>query len=77
MIGGATMAKKAAEKSGAEKSDPDEMVTKALKVRREYGDWLDRLAAFNRTTVAGLIDQSLARYAREVGFKEDPPERTP
>lgn len=47
----------------------------AFRVSAEYSEWVDELATHNRTTIAGLIDQALARYARETGFKS-PPERT-
>ena len=51
--------------------------TIGFRVTGEYAEWVDRLATKNRSTVAGLIDQSLARFAKEIGFTEEPPERTP
>jgi hypothetical protein len=67
------MAKKAA---GGEKPDPDQMVTRALKMRQEYADWLERFATHERVNLASLIDRSLAAHAQQVGF-EIPPERVP
>lgn len=46
-----------------------------VKARAEWGEWLDRLAAYDRSSKVELIDRALARYAREIGFKEVPPER--
>ena len=40
-------------------------------------DLLDRLVAFDYTTVVGLIDLALARDAREVGFQSSQLERKP
>jgi hypothetical protein len=67
------MAKKAA---GAAKTDPDQMVTRALKMRQEYADWLERFATKERVNLASLIDRALSSHAQQVGF-EVPPERTP
>lgn len=44
----------------------------AFRVSADYAKWLDEMAAHNRTTVAGLLDQALARHARETGFREPP-----
>jgi len=65
-----TMAKKA-----ARKPNPDQMTTRALKMRLEYADWLEQLTKINRTTLAGLFDQALSDFALKKGFRE-PPERT-
>jgi hypothetical protein len=52
---------------------PDRTI--AFRVSGEYGVWVDQLASHNRSTVAGLLDQALARFAKEIGFEERPPER--
>lgn len=39
-----------------------------------WKEWVESLAKANRQSVATLIDMSLARFARETGFRE-PPER--
>lgn len=44
----------------------------AFRVSAAYSKWLEEMAAHNRTTVAGLLDQALARHARETGFREPP-----
>jgi hypothetical protein len=55
-------------------SDPRKIVL-AVRGRQVWKDWIDRLAAHDRSSINELIDRALARYAREIGFKEVPPER--
>jgi len=62
-------------KRSPRKPNLDEMTTRALKMRLEYADWLERFAGFNRTTLAGLFDQALADFAAKKGFPS-PPERS-
>jgi hypothetical protein len=73
MSGGATATMAKAKKG---KPDPDEMVTRAIRMRQEYADWLDRFASKERTSLAALFDRALATHAEQVGF-EAPPERVP
>lgn len=47
----------------------------AFRTSAEYAAWVERLAAHNRSTVAGLLDQALVRFAREIGFTDPAPER--
>jgi hypothetical protein len=63
-------------KKPAHKPNLDEMTTRALKMRREYADWLERFASFERVTLAALIDRALSSHAQHTGF-EQPPQRTP
>jgi hypothetical protein len=58
------------------KPNPDEMVTRALKMRQQYASWLERFATSERVSLASLIDRALASHAKEVGF-EAPPQRVP
>lgn len=58
------------------KSNPDEMVTRALKMRQEYADWLDRFASKERVSLAALFDRALSTHAERAGF-EAAPERVP
>jgi hypothetical protein len=75
MTGGATMAK--AKKTAVKaKPDPDAMVTRAIRMRQEYADWLDRFASKERTSLAALFDRALSTHAEQAGF-EAPPERVP
>jgi len=46
-----------------------------MRTSGEYAAWVDRLAEKNRTTVAGLLDQALAAFAKQIGFDEEPPRR--
>ena len=71
--GATTMTKPGRKPSG--KPDPNEMTTRAFRMRQQYADWLEGLAAYNRTSLAGLFDQAIAEYARAKGFKP-PPQRT-
>jgi hypothetical protein len=41
-----------------------------------YLEWVSAAAAANRSTICGLIDQAVARYAREIGVSDPPPDRT-
>lgn len=76
MTGGATMARpKKTGPKGKAKADPDAMTTRAFRMRQEYADWLERLAAFDRSTVASLLDRALAHYGKAIGFSEEAPER--
>ena len=49
----------------------------AFTIRGRIGwkGWVKRLAEFDRVPVNELVDRALIRYAREVGFKEQAPER--
>ena len=51
--------------------------TIGIKASTEWADWLERFAKHQRTTVASLVDRSLASQAEVVGFAENPPERIP
>lgn len=78
-MSGATMtkAKRGLAKAKAKpKANPDVMVTRALKMRQEYADWLDRFASKERVSLASLFDRALSTHAERAGF-EAPPERVP
>ena len=47
----------------------------AFRAGPEYVAWVEDLATANRSTVSGLLDQALAKYAREIGFTNPIPER--
>lgn len=49
----------------------------ALQVRGtpEWKAWIDELARFDRSTVADVVDRSLAAYARAINFPQQPPPR--
>jgi uncharacterized protein (DUF1778 family) len=56
----------------------EEKLAKTLgyRVTPAYLEWITRAAAANRSTISGLIDQAVARYAREIGVEDSPPDRT-
>lgn len=37
--------------------------------------WIERAAAHDTRTVAGFLERAAVRYAKEIGFTEEPPER--
>jgi hypothetical protein len=47
----------------------------AFRTSSEYAVWVEGLAAHNRSTVAGLLDQALVKFAKEIGYKPEAPER--
>jgi hypothetical protein len=46
-----------------------------IRGRVEWKEWVARLAEADRTSMNELVDRALAKYAREIGFREVPPER--
>lgn len=62
--------------TGKGKPDPNQMVTRALKMRQEYAEWLERFASHERVSLAALIDRALFTHSQQAGF-EAPPERVP
>jgi hypothetical protein len=53
------------------------MTTMGIRSTKAYAAWLERLAEFDRSTVAGMIDRACAQYAKVIGFGEEPPKRIP
>jgi hypothetical protein len=50
--------------------------TLGYRVSSTYLEWITRAASVNRSSVSGLIDQAVAKYAREIGVTDPPPVRT-
>ena len=46
-----------------------------IKGTDEWREWLERLGKHLRTPASTIVDHALVRYAKEMGFKEEPPER--
>jgi hypothetical protein len=46
-----------------------------LKGSVERKAWLEELASFDRSSVAGVIDRALAHYGKAIGFNKDAPSR--
>lgn len=54
---------------------PSKPVVLQMRGSAEYKAWLDKLAEFDRSTIADLTDRALAKHAREIGFPDPPPRR--
>jgi len=63
-------------KKKSPKSTEPTVKTHGLRMTETYSEWLVRFAKSQRTSVASLIDRSLAAEAEKLGF-ELPPERVP
>lgn len=51
--------------------------TVGIRATGEWAAWIERGARHCRTDVAKLVDVAVAKYLRENGFQEPPPERIP
>lgn len=54
---------------------PDGGKIVGVRVSVAYAAWIDRLAKHNRSSVSVLFDQAMSKYAKEIGFTEEAPER--
>ena len=61
---------------GRPKAAAKTMKTLGYRVTHEYLGWLGKVASKNRTSISGLIDQSVAKYALDIGVVDVPPDRT-
>jgi len=50
--------------------------TLGYRVSSSYLQWISQTASANRSSVSGLIDQAVAKYARDIGVTDPPPDRT-
>jgi hypothetical protein len=50
--------------------------TLGYRVSPAYLQWIGKAAVVNRSSISGLIDQAVAKYARDIGVVDPPPERT-
>ena len=74
---GATMAKPKPKTSRGRPAVQDKTAkTLGYRVTPAYLEWITRAPAANRSTISGLIDQAVDRYAREIGVQDPPPDRT-
>ena len=69
---GIAMAKKIAAQQPA--SEPKRTVL-TIKGFEEWKGWFERFADFLRTPGSTVVDHAFVRYAKEAGFKEEPPKR--
>lgn len=56
-------------------SPPPRRPVLTIKGTEEWKGWLERLAKHLRMPTSTLVDHALVRYAKEMGFTEEPPER--
>jgi len=61
----------------AARADSKGVVQLGVRVTREYREWLEDVASYDRRTMAGLVDAAVQHYAQAIGFKKPPPERVP
>ncbi len=78
----ATMAKKkttAPKAKARAKGRPPEPAPRrtvlTIKGTDEWRGWLEELSRFLRTPTSTIVDHALVRYAKEVGFEREAPER--
>lgn len=50
--------------------------TLGYRVTLPYLAWLKKAAKVNRSSISGLIDQAVAKYAADIGIEDLPPNRT-
>ena len=74
-VAGATMAKAKA-KRGRPAAEAKSAKTLGYRVTPDYLAWITEAAKRNRSSISGLIDQAVAKYAREIGVADPPPDRT-
>jgi hypothetical protein len=80
-MAGVAMAKaKAGVRAGVRRGRPPardkSAKTLGYRVSPDYLAWITKAARVNRSSIAGLIDQAVARYARDIGVADAPPDRT-
>ncbi len=68
---GTIMARKKAKPAPGE---PKRIVLQ-IKGTDEWKEWLDGLGKHLRTPTSTVVDHALVRYAKEVGYKREAPER--
>jgi hypothetical protein len=68
------MAKKRSVQAKALEPGPRRTVL-TIKGTDEWRTWLEELSRFLRTPTSTLVDHALVRYAKEMGFEREAPER--
>jgi hypothetical protein len=74
-ISGGAMARPKA-KRGRPVAKDKSVKTLGYRVSVDYLAWITKAAKVNRSSIAGLIDQAVAKYAQDIGVAEVPPDRT-
>jgi hypothetical protein len=68
-------AKGARLKPGPKPVDGGKVAATTIRSTAAWKAWVERLAEFDRSTVADVVDHALVAYAREKGFAEAAPRR--
>jgi hypothetical protein len=61
---------------GRPAADMKSVKTLGYRCGESYLEWLGRVASANRSSISGLLDQAVAKYAPTVGITDVPPDRT-
>lgn len=71
------VARKSTKPKGKPSPEPSNRKPMIVQVRGSegYKAWVEKLAGFDGLPLAALVDRALRRYAKEVGFPDDPPVR--
>jgi hypothetical protein len=75
VMAGGTMAKAKA-KRGRPTAKDKTAKTLGYRVTPDYLAWITKAARVNRSSISGLIDQAVAKYAQDIGVPEPAPDRT-
>jgi hypothetical protein len=76
-MAGAMMTKpKSAAKRGRLVAEEKTFKTLGNRVSALYLKWNGEVAKVNRSSISGLINQVVAKYARDLGVTDAPPDRT-
>jgi hypothetical protein len=67
------MAKK--KPKGAGEWGPRKPFAAQIRGAPEWKQWLEEFAKYDRVSVSDLIDRALVAYARQSGFRKEPPPR--
>ena len=62
-------------KPGPKPVDGGRIAASTIRSTEAWKAWVERLAEFDRSTVADVVDHALVEYARNKGFTEAAPRR--
>lgn len=54
---------------------PQKPVVAQIRGSEAFKAWLDQLCKYDHRKLSDLFEVAVARYARDIGFKEEPPAR--
>ena len=68
------MAKK--RRASEEAPADDRAIVVSMKGTKEFRDWLNELAEFERTTAVQILEKAVVTYAKQIGFSKPATKRT-